>query len=225
MHALSPPPGTCGCGTPDTDTDGDGNGLPDGQEPTNDPDIDAGPATGWRGEIHWLEFNGDDSMRLRAGLQLMDNGSSLLRFSHASTSSIAETAPENLGAGLFFFKLDAASPGASTFVRLYFSPAVLDENFHLYKYDSVNGWFDYTGYGQLDNTASYLTIELIDGTYGDADGTANGIIVDPLGVTTSPTVDDDTGNGDDPGDDPGDDVPPAASSCGGGGCFISEIFR
>ena len=54
-----------------------------------------------------------------------------------------------------------------------------------------------------------LTVELVDGGYGDADGVANGIIVDPLGVVTSTT---------------GDDDPPAASSGGGGGCFIGSVL-
>ena len=48
-------------------------------------------------------------------------------------------------------------------------------------------------------------LELKDGDYGDADGVANGIIVDPSGPGTGPA---------------GGAAP---SSGGGGGCFIGEV--
>ena len=50
-------------------------------------------------------------------------------------------------------------------------------------------------------------LELKDGDYSDADGVANGIIVDPSGPgTVSVTA-----------------APPPPSDGGGGGCFIGEV--
>ena len=48
--------------------------------------------------------------------------------------------------------------------------------------------------------------ELKDGDYGDVDGVANGIIVDPSGPGTGPAG--------------GGAAPPSG---GGGGCFIGEV--
>jgi len=47
-------------------------------------------------------------------------------------------------------------------------------------------------------------LELKDGDYGDADGVANGIIVDPSGPGTASVT----------------PAPPPPSGGGGGGCFI-----
>ena len=55
-----------------------------------------------------------------------------------------------------------------------------------------------------------MTVEVKDGGYGDTDGIANGIIVDPAGLSTavpSPSTSASTG----------------AGSGGGGGCFIATV--
>ena len=49
-------------------------------------------------------------------------------------------------------------------------------------------WYDYSLYTAFsaDRKKTYLTLQ--DGGFGDADGIANGIIVDPLGLTASSTT-------------------------------------
>jgi hypothetical protein len=192
---------------PDDPGDANGNGLPDGQELSGDADIVPETSDGWRDDLHWLRITAEDGTPVQAGLQLSNDGSNLLCFSHAPAADIADVCPEDLMVGVFFIKLTVPEPGASTFVRLYFSPTVLDEESRVYKYDTASGWFDYTGYTELCGDFTCLTLELVDGGYGDADGVANGVIVDPMGPAAS--VSDDDGN-----DSPG----------GGGGCFIGEML-
>ena len=52
-------------------------------------------------------------------------------------------------------------------------------NINWYKYDPVNGWQDYSAHAPFSADMKSVTLELKDGDYGDADGVANGIIVDP----------------------------------------------
>jgi len=70
-----------------------------------------------------------------------------------------------------------------------------------YKYDTVRGWYPYP----LQITDGAYVIEITDGGLGDADGVANGIVVDPLGLSVG---------GSDDADAQTDDA------SGGGGCFI-----
>jgi hypothetical protein len=53
-----------------------------------------------------------------------------------------------------------------------------------------------------------VTVEVKDGGYGDADGVANGIIIDPSGLSPAPPVSAAGGGGG-----------------GGGGCFMSALHN
>jgi hypothetical protein len=188
--------------------DKDGNGLPDEQELSGDADIIPAAAEGWRDELYFLGITAENGMPVQAGLRLSDDGSSLLHFSHDSAATIADTCPGDLTTGIFFIKLGVPEPGASTFIRLYFSPTLLDGESQVYKYDTANGWLDYSGYTELCDDFACFTLELVDGGYGDADGVANGIIVDPVGPAASDSDDDENGTTD---------------SSDGGGCFIDAM--
>jgi len=109
--------------------------------------------------------------------------------------------PERLPFGLLSFNVVVNSPGDVAEVIVYLTrPAKSGDKW--YKYDSVNGWQDYTGHSWFSPDRRSITLELKDGGYGDADGVENGVIVDPSGLGSS-----------------GD-----SSSIGGGGggcCFIA----
>ncbi len=82
--------------------------------------------------------------------------------------------------GLLAFKLLVSAPGEETTVTIYLSKAASKKG-KWYKYDPVEDcWLDYSEYTEFsdDRRAVYLTLK--DGGDGDSDGTANGIIVDPL---------------------------------------------
>ena len=84
--------------------------------------------------------------------------------------------------GLVNFKIAVAHPGDTVAVKLYFSePAPLFSKW--YKYDGVAGaWYDFSNYAKFSSDRRSLTLTLRDGGPGDADGIANGVIVDPAGI-------------------------------------------
>ncbi len=93
--------------------------------------------------------------------------------------------PNFLAFGLIHFKLLVKEPGAEVLVTIYLSQAAYDDGIW-YKYDPVNDeWIDYSEFidFSVDRKTVYLT--LTDGGFGDADGIANGIIVDPLALRTA----------------------------------------
>ena len=97
----------------------------------------------------------------------------------------AQDGPNFLAFGLIHFKLAVKKPGDEVLVTIYLSKAAYDDGIW-YKYDPVNAeWFDYSDYTSF--SADRKTVELIltDGGFGDADGIANGVIVDPLALRTA----------------------------------------
>jgi YVTN family beta-propeller protein len=110
-----------------------------------------------------------------------------------------ENKPDEMPLGLISFRLEAHNPGDEVEVTIYLSgPAPSGAKW--YKYDSINGWQDYSDHATFSADRTSVTLELKDGDYGDADGTANGFIVDPsgLGLVTepAPTPTGDGGDGD-----------------------------
>jgi len=86
---------------------------------------------------------------------------------------------------LIHFKLLVKEPGDEVLVTIYLSKAAYDDGIW-YKYDPINAeWFDYSEFTSF--SADRKTVELIltDGGFGDADGIANGVIVDPLALRTA----------------------------------------
>jgi hypothetical protein len=58
-----------------------------------------------------------------------------------------------------------------------------------WKYDAIHGWQDYTTRIVSGINTKEVTLKFIDGGFGDADGVANGIIVDPSGPGRPAPVD------------------------------------
>ncbi len=90
--------------------------------------------------------------------------------------------PRRMPFGLVNFKIAVAHPGDTVAVKLHFSePAPLFSRW--YKYDGVAGaWYDFSSYAKFSYDRRSLTLTLRDGGPGDADGIANGVIVDPAGI-------------------------------------------
>jgi hypothetical protein len=85
--------------------------------------------------------------------------------------------------GLVCFKLLLKIPGSRVDIKIFFSePAAQDTKW--VKYDAVNGWDDYSANITYSNNRKFVVVSLEDGGFGDADGTANGIIVDPAGLAS-----------------------------------------
>ena len=111
--------------------------------------------------------------------------------------------PENLIYGLVDIQLKVNTAGATATVTIYLSTPVPD-GYGWYKYSAANGWIDYSANAVFNATRDQVTLTLVDGGIGDADGVANGLIVDPSGTGSAAS----SGGG-------------GGGSGGGGGCFIA----
>jgi hypothetical protein len=195
--------------------DGNGNGIPDAQE------LDfSSPAD--------LDQNGiPDVSQINDQFKVLNavSGSGQIALETTTPNDIIEfvesctpdaypedggetNKPAELPYGLLSFRLQVQNAGATATVIAYFSDP-LPDTYKWYKYDLVRGWY-------IDADAAFsadrrsLTFTLVDGGKGDADGLANGIIVDPVGAGS---------------DGVGAVVVPVSGSAGisgsGGVCFIS----
>ena len=88
--------------------------------------------------------------------------------------------PSSMPLGLFAMRLSVANPGDPAEVTIYFSEAA-PGNAKWYIYDSINEWIDYSDHATFSSDRKSVILGLKDGGYGDADGVANGTIVDPSG--------------------------------------------
>jgi chitinase len=96
--------------------------------------------------------------------------------------SYAYGKPTRMPFGLINFKIAVAKPGDTAVVKLYFSKAASYFS-KWYKYDPVaDKWYDFSAYAKFASDLRSVTLTLKDGGPGDADGVANGVIVDPAGV-------------------------------------------
>jgi subtilase family serine protease len=100
------------------------------------------------------------------------------------TASSIENAFGNLPAdmpyGLISFR--ATCPvGAEIDVQIYFSES-LPLNASWFKFDYNNGFIDYSTHTEKNLPGHTIKVTIIDGGFGDADGVANGVIVDPGGI-------------------------------------------
>ncbi len=133
----------------------------------------------------------------------------------------ASAKPKRMPFGLINFKIAVAKPGDSAAVKLYFSaPAPLRSKW--FKYDPIaDRWYDFSAYAKFSADRRSLTLSLRDGGAGDADGVANGVIVDPAGVVEeaeAEVVGSNSGAG-----DIASGGGSGGGAGGGGGCFISVV--
>ncbi len=117
--------------------------------------------------------------------------------------------PSDLIFGLFAYRLRVSAPGDIATIRIYFSGGLFSSDI-FYKYDTINGWYDYSEHTTFNDDGQSITLEVKDGGFGDSDGLANGVIVDPGGISSggSTYIGASASTGVSGGD-------------GGGGCFIA----
>jgi hypothetical protein len=192
--------------------DNNNNGIPDNQEVETPVDLD--------GDGTW-DADQNDIKCVKAGngksLGISFEGSSnvveieSIKAEPADDNPVLSAAPSNseqFPFGLINFKLIVNQPGDPAEVKIYFSePAPADGCW--FKYDPIEAtWTDYSSQTVFSSDRRSLTLYLEDGGEGDADGSANGIIVDPSGVAVSSFA--------------------SGSGSGGGirdmaGCFINSV--
>ncbi len=103
----------------------------------------------------------------------------------ATISDIVDR-PADLLFGLLSYRLRVNRPGAAALVRIYFSAGIFASD-TFFKYDTINGWYEYSQHATFNDDGQSVTLELEDGGYGDSDGVANEVIVDPGGIASRST--------------------------------------
>jgi hypothetical protein len=100
------------------------------------------------------------------------------------TISDSVNRPADLIFGLFSYRLRVNQPGDTATLKIYFSGEIFSSD-TLFKYDTINGWYDYSEHTTINDDGQSVTLEVKDGGYGDSDGLANGVIVDPGGIAAA----------------------------------------
>jgi PKD repeat protein len=162
--------------------DNNGNGVPDDQEVQADADLNNDGIA----DIDQPEtltcvktLVGGDAL----GLIKMDNVVDIEVLESVTLDGITDTTgmPDNLPAGLISFRIVVEQPGDTAKIGVLLSEPA-PENAGWYKYDSINGWMNYTAHAVFNADRTMITVDLTDGGLGDSDGVANGVIVDPAGL-------------------------------------------
>jgi len=166
--------------------DTNGNGIPDEQEITTQSDLDGDGIwdsdqntikcvqTG-EGKSLGISFKGSNTVvEIESVMVEYENGT--------NTYASAASSPDYFPFGLVNFKLIMNQPGAQAEITIHFSePAPQDGRW--FKYDPIETtWTDFSAQTDFNQDRTAVTLYLEDGGDGDADGLANGIIVDPSGV-------------------------------------------
>ncbi len=164
--------------------DKNSNGIPDGQEITDTSmDMDANGTP---------DITQDDILCVnsvvgnrRIAVKASENVIAVKGLKSVNLNQIADekNKPESMPSGLISFKLTLRKPGDTASVLVYFSE-LIPADAKWYKYDSVNGWWNYSDHAVFSSDRKSVTLELKDGGFGDADGAENGVIVDPSGFST-----------------------------------------
>ena len=199
--------------------DGDSNGIPDNQEVVELIDLDDnGIADADQENLRCVNvLDGAGQMAV-----LLPDGSGVSRISAIEATDLdtiggMDQLPFELPLGLISFRLEMDHTGGVARIRVYFSEPAPDTAVWL-KHDIINGWQDYAAHATFSPDRLSAELEIQDGGFGDADGVANGVIIDPSGFGIA------TGDTDGAADTRAlGGSSSSASGGGGGGCFLSVL--
>ena len=145
-------------------SDLDGNGLNDNEQPL----------------MRVMNMHTGQGM---LGMKAVDGVNSINHFTQIDPTSIFDSPRPVLPYGLISLSVNLEQIGGTARFELYL-PGLPDEDAPWYKYDPINGWYEYP----VQVISGKYILEIEDGGRGDADGVVNGIIVDPIGVSDGATV-------------------------------------
>ena len=185
--------------------DNNGNGVPDEVEPETS-DLDADGQNDNDQPFMRVFTTGNDGNQI--GIKTVGGVDLINYFAPVDPANLpVANSPQYFPYGLMNLNLQLTEIGGKAIIEIYW-PNQQDTQHRWYKYDPLNGWYEYPVFIDGDK---YI-LEIVDGGYGDADGIANGIIVDPIGMSLDAT--DISSSGSSMGLD--------SYSSGGGGCFIES---
>lgn len=168
-----------------TNADLNANGIPDAQEVSATTDLDKdGVRDNQQTTIKSVKMEGTS---VQIGVSIKGSPTAVAIESVESEDpgqpdSYAFGKPKRMPFGLINFKIAVAKPGDQAVVKLYFSQAAPFFS-KWYKYDPITDkWYDFSAYAKFASDRRSVTLTLTDGGPGDADGVANGVIIDPAGI-------------------------------------------
>jgi hypothetical protein len=199
------------------ETDQNINGIPDSQE-IDDPNLDMdgnGTPDMSQVDMKGVKSGFDNApVVVQAGFNVTSLES--LRWIDPDTIAEVQNRPDDMPIGLINFKMSVDNPGAVAEVVVYSSQPTPD-GAQWYRYSPLSGWQDYSAHAVFSADRKSVTLAFMDGGFGDADGVANGVIVDPSGVGATIAQ---PGENDPSHPDAGTDTSGGGGG-GGGGCLIS----
>ena len=206
--------------------DSNGNGIPDDQEVDGATDLDGDgvPDDAQAGIKSIVLADGTRKIGIQAG---GSSGGAFITSIESADEDVVDFDVDVDGIidqmpfGLVNFKLIVDTPGDEAVVTVHFSEPVPAKS-RWYKYDPVqHAWSDFSSHAVFSADRKSMTLTLRDGGSGDADGVANGIIIDPAGVVMASS----SSGGDDLVGGVVGGIGKAIGSVGsaaGGGCFIAS---
>ena len=205
--------------------DSNGNGIPDDQEVDGVTDLDGDgvPDDAQSGIKSIVVADGTHKIGIQAG---GSGGGAFISSIESADEDVldfdvdVDGIIDQMPFGMVNFKLIVDTPGDEAVVTIHFSePAPAKGRW--YKYDPMHhAWSDFSSHAVFSADRKSMTLTLRDGGAGDADGVANGIIIDPAGVAVPSSSGGDNlvenvvgGIG---------DIVGSVGSAAGGGCFIAS---
>ncbi len=201
--------------------DRNNNRVPDSQEVSSHTDMnnDGTPDINQDTTIKSIQTY-DSQYLIGVSIENTANASEVESIASIDPLSVEEqpAVQNDMAYGLLGYKVHVDQPGDSTTATIYLSDPV-DPQSAWACYDSVKGWRDCTSAAEVDDEGLVVQRSLTDGGPEDADGTANGVIVDLSGPDVASS-----GGGGSSNLAVSDGGSAASGGSGGGGCFIGSIF-
>jgi len=170
-----------------SDTDTDGDGVPDDQEVNISVDMNRDNMPDAQQAVIKSIMLPSCNEPIGLSIENANTVKAILSMSAVDTDDFDfkpadEEKIKDLPYQLIIFKLAVDRPGDTAVVTVHFSrPASSSAKW--IKFDPIQGvWLDCSAYAVLSDDGMSVTLELVDGGFGDVDGVANGIIVDPSGL-------------------------------------------
>jgi chitinase len=172
--------------TEETSADIDANGIPDVQDVASTVDLNRDGVKDYK-QPRYIKSVKMEGTSVQIGVSIKGCSTCIGVESVESEDarrldSYAYGKPTSMPFALINFKIAVGKPGDTAVVKLYFSKAASYSS-KWYKYDPIaDRWYDFSAYAKFAGDRRSVTLTLKDGGPGDADGVANGVIVDPAGV-------------------------------------------
>jgi hypothetical protein len=195
----------------ETHTDLNANGVADDREPEFS-DLDGnGQNDSGQPFMRVCKTNKAQSL---IGINAVGGVEKINCFNVIDPETILDEPRPRLKHGLVVFNVAVDQVGGTATFELYL-PEKPHDGSKWYKHDPINGWYEFP----VGIVRNRYVMEITDGGFGDADGLANGIIVDPIGLADISNAVESVDSLD--SFSAGDPEPTASGS--GNACFIQTV--